>query len=56
MRAMRLLPALAGAALAAALWPAAAATTAATEPCRLRGVEHEARCGVVLRPLDPESP
>ncbi|MBI3154983.1 MAG: alpha/beta fold hydrolase [Burkholderiales bacterium] len=23
------------------------------QPCRLRGVEHEARCGVVVRPLDP---
>ena len=25
-------------------------------PCRLPGVEHEARCGVVQRPLDPQRP
>ena len=26
------------------------------EPCRLQGVEHEALCGVVRRPLDPAAP
>ncbi len=26
------------------------------KPCRLRGVEHEALCGVVQRPLDPARP
>ena len=25
-------------------------------PCRLKGLEHEARCGVVQRPLDPAQP
>jgi pimeloyl-ACP methyl ester carboxylesterase len=25
-------------------------------PCRLKGLEHEARCGVVKRPLDPTQP
>ena len=25
-------------------------------PCRLKGLEHEARCGVVKRPLDPSQP
>lgn len=25
-------------------------------PCRLKGLEHEARCGVVKRPLDPAQP
>lgn len=40
----------------------AAATQAAEPPsltlkaCRLRGVEHEARCGVLKRPLDPAQP
>jgi pimeloyl-ACP methyl ester carboxylesterase len=36
----------------------AAASQAATElkPCRLRGVEHEAQCGVIKRPLDPGKP
>jgi pimeloyl-ACP methyl ester carboxylesterase len=38
--------------LAGAL-PAAAAEL---KPCRLRGVEHEALCGVVERPLDPAQP
>jgi pimeloyl-ACP methyl ester carboxylesterase len=33
--------------------PAAAAEL---KPCRLRGVEHEALCGVVKRPLDPAQP
>jgi pimeloyl-ACP methyl ester carboxylesterase len=30
-----------------------AAQAAELKPCRLRGVEHEALCGVVKRPLDP---
>ncbi len=44
-------------AVAGALWPAAA-SAAAAEPtaCRLRGVEHEALCGSVLRPLDLARP
>ena len=29
---------------------------AALTPCRLKGLEHEARCGVVQRPLDPAQP
>jgi pimeloyl-ACP methyl ester carboxylesterase len=34
--------------------PAAAAEpTLALKPCRLKGVEHEAQCGVLRRPLDP---
>jgi len=34
--------------------PAAAAEpTMALKPCRLKGVEHEAQCGVLRRPLDP---
>lgn len=32
----------------------AAAEPALLQPCRLRGVEHEARCGAVVRPLDPK--
>ena len=50
--------------LTAALGFAAAATLAlpawaegaALRPCRLAGVEHEALCGTVLRPLDPAAP
>jgi pimeloyl-ACP methyl ester carboxylesterase len=34
----------------------AAPATAALEPCRLRGVEHDTRCGQVQRPLDPTRP
>ena len=30
--------------------------TAALKPCRLRGLEHEALCGVLKRPLDPARP
>ncbi len=46
-----------GMALSAALAPVAAATpTLELEPCRLRGVEHEALCGVLQRPLDPAQP
>lgn len=47
----RLLPSLIAVLLAAAALPAAAA--AALVPCRLDGVEHEALCGTVERPLDP---
>lgn len=37
-----------------ALGPAGAAEpTLALKPCRLPGVEHEAQCGVLRRPLDP---
>jgi pimeloyl-ACP methyl ester carboxylesterase len=35
---------------------AAAADPAPLQPCRLKGVEHEARCGSVSRPLDPARP
>lgn len=39
----------------------ASAVTASTKgaslaPCRLKGVEHQARCGLVRRPLDPQRP
>ena len=34
----------------------AAAASAEPVPCRLRGVEHEALCGSVQRPLDPARP
>lgn len=34
----------------------AAAAVPGTAPCRLEGVEHEAQCGVVQRPLDPDRP
>ncbi|MFZ5546942.1 MAG: alpha/beta hydrolase [Pseudomonadota bacterium] len=34
----------------------AAAADAGLKPCRLRGLEHEAWCGVVQRPLDPAQP
>ena len=40
----------------AAAAAAAAADGAALIPCRLKGVEHEARCGSVTRPLDPARP
>jgi pimeloyl-ACP methyl ester carboxylesterase len=43
---------LAGSSLAA---PAVSANATLT-PCRLKGLEHEARCGVVQRPLDPAQP
>ncbi|MFM7507425.1 MAG: alpha/beta fold hydrolase [Rubrivivax sp.] len=47
----------AGLALALALPPAMAATPALKlEPCRLRGVEHDALCGVLQRPLNPAQP
>ena len=48
------------AALLAATMVAAAAAEAAPaaglQPCRLEGVEHEAHCGRVQRPLDPSRP
>jgi pimeloyl-ACP methyl ester carboxylesterase len=34
----------------------ACAADAGLKPCRLRGLEHEALCGVVRRPLDPAQP
>jgi pimeloyl-ACP methyl ester carboxylesterase len=40
-------------AIALLLLSSAAALAAAPQPCRLRGVEHEALCGSVRRPLDP---
>lgn len=43
-----------GASIAAAGTGSAVALT--LEPCRLPGVAHEARCGVVARPLDPARP
>lgn len=39
--------------------PATAADTApalALKPCRLKGVEHDAQCGTLRRPLDPARP
>jgi pimeloyl-ACP methyl ester carboxylesterase len=35
---------------------AAAAQTPWLAPCRLKGVEREAQCGVLKRPLDPQQP
>jgi pimeloyl-ACP methyl ester carboxylesterase len=35
---------------------ASAAAADAPSPCRLRGIEHEALCGSVQRPLDPAQP
>ena len=47
----------AGVALALALPPARAASPALKlEPCRLRGIEHDALCGVLQRPLNPAQP
>lgn len=50
----------AAALLAAAAPPAAAApdprSAGVLSPCRLKGVEHEALCGKVTRPLDPAAP
>jgi len=51
-----LLLAAAAALLGAGPAPAARAAGAPLEPCRLRGVEHEALCGKVTRPLDPTAP
>ncbi len=49
---------LAASALAAALPAAAADATPALalKPCRLKGVEHDAQCGTLRRPLDPAKP
>ena len=56
MRAMRSTTLVLGLTLwLAAAWPARAESPA-TAPCRLRGVEHEALCGSVKRPLDPARP
>lgn len=41
---------------AVVLGTAAAAPVADLKPCRLRGVDHDAKCGVVKRPLDPATP
>jgi pimeloyl-ACP methyl ester carboxylesterase len=53
-------PSLSIATLSLALLLGAAAAQAAPpltlEPCRLRGVEHEALCGVLQRPLNPAEP
>ncbi len=45
-------------ALTAALfgWLSPASQAAALAPCRLKGVEYEAQCGSLLRPLDPAAP
>jgi pimeloyl-ACP methyl ester carboxylesterase len=43
-------------ALLARVGPAAIAADAGLEPCRLRGLEHDALCGVLKRPLDPQQP
>jgi pimeloyl-ACP methyl ester carboxylesterase len=44
--------ALAGAGAGAAAWGA----TLPLHPCRLTGLEHDAQCGVLKRPLDPAQP
>ena len=55
MHNLPLLAALLAAALAA--WPLQAAESRpGLAPCRLQGVEHEAWCGSVRRPLDPAAP
>jgi pimeloyl-ACP methyl ester carboxylesterase len=41
---------------AAALLLAAAAVAAPTEPCRLKGVDREVRCGRVVVPENPDAP
>jgi pimeloyl-ACP methyl ester carboxylesterase len=46
-------------ALALGIAPAGAGEAVAgltLQPCRLKGVEHDARCGVLKRPLDPSVP
>ncbi|MBX3636452.1 MAG: alpha/beta fold hydrolase [Rubrivivax sp.] len=50
--------ALAAAAMVAAMatLPAAAESRPGLSPCRLGGVEHEALCGTLMRPLDPSDP
>ena len=39
-----------------ALWGAAGAGAAGTEPCRVPGIRHEVQCGQLQRPLDPARP
>ena len=46
----------AAALLAAALPVALAAPVLSLQPCRLKGVEYTAQCGVLKRPLDPAAP
>jgi pimeloyl-ACP methyl ester carboxylesterase len=59
-RARRTIPGLLGLLVTglASTWALAAPPTepASPQPCRLKGVEHEALCGVVRRPLDPAMP
>ncbi len=38
------------------VWAAAAEQRPGLQPCRLQGVEHEAWCGSVRRPLNPQQP
>ena len=47
---------LAGALLAGTLPLQAAESRPGLQPCRLQGVEHDAWCGVLRRPLDPANP
>jgi pimeloyl-ACP methyl ester carboxylesterase len=56
MRAMQGPTLLQRAGCALAFAAVAAGATAGPSPCRLRGVEHEALCGSVSRPLDPVRP
>ena len=58
MGAMTRTPLVAASLLALALGapPASAAPPLPLEPCRLRGVEHDALCGVLKRPLNPAEP
>ncbi len=42
--------------LASSAGAAAPTADAALQPCRLRGVEHPALCGLLRRPLDPAAP
>lgn len=55
-----LLPRLAAVLFGLSAWAASAQgpepAVAALKACRLKGVEHEARCGVLKRPLDPARP
>lgn len=50
------LVALAGAIALGALWQGGAVAAPALMPCQLDGIEHEARCGTLERPLDPAAP
>jgi pimeloyl-ACP methyl ester carboxylesterase len=49
-------PASTPASASAAAVPPSLKPQKATVPCRLRGVSHDAQCGVVQRPLDPSQP